>query len=80
MGILVFSPDSTRLLGADEHGSLKIWDVATGREIAATQFTGVLIQVAKFSADGKRLAVAGLLGQLLSGEVRILDVETARQV
>jgi WD40 repeat protein len=42
--------------------------------------TGVLIQVARFSADGKRVVVAGLLGQLITGEVRILDVETARQL
>jgi WD40 repeat protein len=77
---LVFSPDGTRLLGADESGELKIWDVATGREIAATHLAGVLIQVARFSANAKRLAVAGLAGQLLTGEVRILDVETARQI
>ena len=79
-GALVFSPDGSRLLGADEYGALKIWDIATGREIAATKLTGVLIQVARFSADGKRLAVAGVLGQLLTGEVRILDAETAREV
>ena len=35
---------------------------------------------ARFSADGKRLAVAGLLGRLETGEVRILDAETARPV
>ena len=77
---LVFSPDGSRLLGADEHGTLKIWDIATGREIAATKLTGVLIVVARFSADGKRLAVAGTLHPLLTGEVRILDAETAREV
>ncbi|MFI5460516.1 MAG: protein kinase [Isosphaerales bacterium] len=79
-GVLVFSPDGSRLLGADEYGALKIWDIATGREIAATRLTGVLIQVARFSADGKRLAIGGLLGQLLTGEVRILDAEDAREI
>ncbi len=79
-GILAFGPDGSRLLGADEYGALKIWEVATGREIAATRLSGVLIQVARFSADGKRVAVAGLVGQLLTGEVRILDAETAREV
>jgi len=77
---LVFSPDGSRLLGADEYGALKIWDNATGREIAATTLTGVLIQVARFSADGKRLAVGGLLGQLLTGEVRVLDAADAREI
>jgi WD40 repeat protein/serine/threonine protein kinase len=80
LGALEFSPDGSRLLGADEYGTLKIWDIATGREIAATKLTGVLIMRARFSADGKRLAVAGLLGQLLTGDVRILDAETAREV
>ena len=79
-GALVFSPDGSRLLGADEYGTLKIWDFATGREIAATKLTGVLIVCARFSADGKRFAVAGAHGQLLTGEVRILDAETAREV
>jgi WD40 repeat protein/serine/threonine protein kinase len=77
---LVFSPDGTRLLGADTSGTLKIWDMATGREIAATKLTDVSILVAQFSADGKRLAVAGLLGRLVTGEVRILDAETAREL
>ena len=79
-GALLFSPDGSRLLGADEYGTLKIWDFGTGREIAATKLTGVLIVCARFSADGKRLAVVGTHGQLLTGEVRILDAETVREV
>src|SRR5262249_51770145 len=54
--------------------------VATGRERSETHLPGVLIQAARFSADGKHLAVAGLGGQLLTGEVRIVDAETGRQV
>ena len=38
--VLAFSPDGSRLLGADQGGALKIWDIATGREIAATDVTG----------------------------------------
>jgi dipeptidyl aminopeptidase/acylaminoacyl peptidase len=77
---LAFRPDGARLLGADGHGTLKIWDIATGREIAATKLTGVGIYVCKFSADGKRLAVTGYRRQLNTGEVRILDAEAAREV
>jgi WD40 repeat protein len=80
LGALLFSPDGSRLLGADEYGTLKIWDIATGREIAATRLTGVLIMCARFSSDGKRLAVGGFVGQLLIGDVRILDAETTREV
>ena len=79
-GALEFSPDGSRLMGADWDGALKIWDIATGREVAATTLTGVGVVVARFSADGKRLAVAGNLHPLLTGEVRILDAETAREV
>jgi WD40 repeat protein len=78
--VLAFSPDGTRLLGADQGGALKIWDIATGRQIAATALNGVLVQVARFSADGKRLAVAGRLARLSSGELRILNAENAREV
>jgi WD40 repeat protein len=78
--VLAFSPDGARLLGADEGGVLKIWDITTGREVAATTLTGVLIRSAGFSADGKRLAVGGLFGQLVTGEVRILDAEDAHEI
>jgi WD40 repeat protein len=78
--VLAFGPDGSRLLGVDQSGALKIWDIATGREIAATALTGILVQVARFSADGKRLAVAGFVGHLATGEVRILDAADAREV
>ena len=42
--VLAFSPDGSRLLGADEGGVLKIWDIATGRELAATTLSGVWIR------------------------------------
>jgi WD40 repeat protein len=78
--VLAFSPDGARLLGADQGGAIKIWDIATGREMAATALNGVLVWVARFGADGKRLAVAGLAGQFVTGEVRVLDAEDAREV
>ena len=57
-----------------------IWEVATGRQIAATELTGLLIRVAQFSADGKQLAVAGLLTPPGTGDVRILDAQTVGEV
>ncbi len=78
--VLAFSPDGSRLLGVDRVGGLKIWDVAAGREVAATTLTGVGVHVARFSADGKRLAVAGSIPPSATGEVRILDAGTAREV
>jgi WD40 repeat protein len=78
--VLVFSPDGSRLLGVDWGGALKIWDTATGREIAATALTDVFTLVAQFSADGKRLGVGGHHLESLTGEVRILDAESAREI
>ena len=79
-GASVFSPDGSRLLGADEYGTLKIWDFATGREIAATKLTGVLIRVRPVQRGWSASPIGGTHGQLLTGEVRILDAETAREV
>ena len=56
---LVFNPDGTRLLGVDVSGTLKIWDFATGREVAATNVDRRLCPQVRFSRDGKRLAVVG---------------------
>ena len=78
---LAFSPDGSRLLGAGNDRAIKIWDIASGREIAATAWTGVAVFLeARFSPDGKRVAVAGLIRPSLTGEVRILDAENAREV
>jgi WD40 repeat protein len=76
----VFSRDGSRLLGADEDGTLRIWDVASGRETAAIAMTGFYVNVARFSPDGKRVAAGGLLIPSLTGEVRILDAENAHEV
>jgi WD40 repeat protein len=76
---LAFSPDGSRLVGADR-ATLKIWDFPTGRELAATSLSGIWIRVARFSADGKRLAIAGILPQFRTRDVRILDAENLREV
>jgi WD40 repeat protein len=77
---LVFNPDGTRLLSVDKSGNLKLWDFATGREVAATTLPGLYVTKVRFSRDGKRLAVTGSARPLETGEVRILDAETAREV
>jgi eukaryotic-like serine/threonine-protein kinase len=77
---LVFSPDGSRLLGADDSGVLKIWDSATGREIAATTLGRLYINKVQFSRDGTRVAVLGHVVGLMSGEVRILDAGSGHEV
>ena len=77
---LLFNPDGTRLLSVDVSGNLKLRDFATGLEVAATTLAGISVRRVRFSRDGKRLAVWGDIRPLASGEVRILDAETAREV
>jgi WD40 repeat protein len=55
---VVFSPDGRQLASASEDGTVKVWDVANGREILTLkEHTGQVVSVA-FSPDGKRLASA----------------------
>jgi WD40 repeat protein/predicted Ser/Thr protein kinase len=54
------SPDGTRLvLGADDTGTLGVWDVDGGRELARTHgYRGVLYPI-RFSEDGQRFLTYG---------------------
>ena len=77
---VAFSPDGKSLAvgygdySGDQVGRVKVWDVASGKEIKA--FTGPRGGVNKvaFHPDGKRLAVAG------SEVVEVWDLETARKL
>jgi eukaryotic-like serine/threonine-protein kinase len=77
---LVFSPNSSRLLGCDQSGALNLWDVTTGEKIAAAALSDMFIMHVRFSPDGKRLAVFGYLSHLLTGEVRVLDADTLSEI
>ena len=50
---LTFNPDGTRLLSVDLSGNLRLWDFATGHEVAATTLTGLYVRKIRFSRDGK---------------------------
>ena len=78
---LTFNPDGTRLLSVDVSGNLKLWDFATGREVAATTLTGGSMSARSGSAGtGSAWLSRATIRPLLTGEVRILDAETAREV
>jgi WD40 repeat protein len=84
-----FSPDNTRFAAGDANGALKMWDLATGREMWTTDFMGVHLSSLQFSPDGKQLAIGvgpsdsklgAFAGMMRLGEARILDAESGRDV
>jgi WD40 repeat protein len=69
---VAFSSDGMRLPSASSDCTVKIWDIATGKNVLVLQEHGVVRSVA-FSQDGKRLASTGL-----GGIVTIWDAATRR--
>jgi WD40 repeat protein/serine/threonine protein kinase len=52
----VFTLDGTRLVSAGHDGSIKMWDAATGREVANLQGHDDVIHCLAASTDGRRFA------------------------
>src|SRR5262249_13242054 len=53
-----FSPDNKSLAQSDADGVVRLWDLATGKELAAFKGHAEVVNVLAFSSDGKRLASA----------------------
>src|SRR5262249_46735892 len=62
---LHFSPDGSRLACAGWDGSVRVWDVSTGKEQFEWPRSFFGWTRVKFSPDGKSLAVGGFEGQLM---------------
>jgi WD40 repeat protein len=75
---LAFTPDGTKLITAGARhtvpGQLKVWDVATGMELAAVKGISGVRGLA-ISPDGRTIATADF-----SGSVRLRDVATAKEL
>ena len=72
---VVFSPNGKLLASADDNGMVRIWQIATGRDIANFSGDGSSLTTVAFSPDGKILA-SGDDG----GDIELWNLASRRRV
>ncbi len=72
---VAFSPDGSLLATSSSDGTARLWDTATGQEIATLTGHGGDVTGLDFSPDGTRLATTGY-----DGTVRLWDVAEGREL
>ena len=75
-----FSPDGRRIVSVGPDNLLRIWDVATGRELLALKgYTGSVLSVA-FSPDGRLIAAGDYDGKLKLWDATMgLELQTLKK-
>jgi WD40 repeat protein len=76
VGIVAFSADGSQILSADWSGTLKLWDVGTGKE----QPTPVTGYPAAFNGDGSRIVSASRVGNSFEKTLELWDPRTGERL
>jgi WD40 repeat protein len=74
-----FSADS-RMLAAAISGGARIWEVNSGREVAALSLHANTVVSVTFSPDGQRLVTGGAVGMRLQPALVVWDYAIQRQL
>ncbi len=71
---VAFSADSKTLASAGADGTVRLWEVSTGKEVRTFTIPGEQMLSVLFFKDGKTLAAAGM-----TGTIHLLDAETGNE-
>jgi RNA polymerase sigma factor (sigma-70 family) len=71
---VAFSPDRKTLASGNAHGTVSVWEVATGKEIRVLQGRQGAVVSAAFSSDGKLLAA-----RCMDGDIFLWETSTWKQ-
>jgi len=63
---VAFGPGGSRLLSTSDDGTVRLWDLATGREVLTFEPNIGAIQLADFSRNGNVIVVVGGAGEIVA--------------